>query len=413
MHNTNIDSLALKTTEVMMELGMSRCTAWHTYDRYYLPLVKAHAEHEKDGFDYEILDGYLNEAHRRMEQHEISMPRYRSLIRGVERLTEMHETGKIVWSMQRRGTGYVLNEYYEKIIAEFVRNESTSPKAKKDCLWVGRKYFSWLMQNGHQDLSGVGAHEVQEFLIFCSLHMKSSGLRNVQLYMRKLYRYLADNEVVPENYDGLLSFRVSRASRLFPALPKDEVTMILESINRRTPKGKRDYAIILLGVVTGLRAVDIIRLKLKDIDWKNGEIKFVQAKTGKSLALPLTKDVGEAIQAYILHGRQPATSDAVFLRVRPPYREFADAVAIGDIYDSYRRHAGLTREAYDGKGFHALRRSLGKNMVTANVPVTTVAQVLGHEDIDVTGRYISLDSEHLKECALDFKGIALKKGAMS
>ena len=134
----------------------------------------------------------------------------------------------------------------------------------------------------------------------------------------------------------------------------------------------------------------------------------MQSKTGKSLTLPLTKDVGEAIQDYILYGRQETKSDAVFLRMYAPFQAFADGVAIENMYDYYRRKAGLPRDAFDGKGFHALRRSIGRNMVVSGTPITTVAQVLGDRDMNAAKKYISLDSEHLKECALDFSGIEPK-----
>ena len=65
----------------------------------------------------------------------------------------------------------------------------------------------------------------------------------------------------------------------------------------------------------------------------------------------------------------------------------------------------LQRVAFDGKGFHSLRRAVGKNMITSGVPVTTVAQVLGHNGTSSINKYIALDSVHLKECALDFSGI--------
>ena len=172
MNGTSINELAIKTTEAMLEMGMSQSGAWDLYGRAFLPIVRAHAEREKNEFDHLIVAEYLDALYERMENHEISIYRYRSLMRGVNRLTEMHETGKLVWTMERKTTGYVLNEYYDRIVALFVANEDISKKSKKDCTWIGRKYFSWLIQNGHQDLVDVGAHEVQEFMIFCSLHMR-------------------------------------------------------------------------------------------------------------------------------------------------------------------------------------------------------------------------------------------------
>ena len=142
---------------------------------------------------------------------------------------------------------------------------------------------------------------------------------------------------------------------------------------------------------------------------EKGGIKIVQSKTGKSVALPLTKDVGEAIRDYILNGRQNTESEEIFLRNHRPYQGFFDGVAIGKMYDEYRKKAGLSRDAFDGNSFHALRRGVGKNLVTSHIPITTVAQILGQEDIDSAKKYISLDSIHLKECALSFNGIEPKE----
>ncbi len=187
-----------------------------------------------------------------------------------------------------------MNEYFETVIFEFLSCNDFHSNTLGDIVWVAKKYFSWLIQQGNQNLCDVGVDEVQRFMIYCSRHMKSSSVHNVKLYMKKLYRYLTVKGYSVDSYEGLFAFRVSRESRMFPAIPQEEIAVTLEMIDRRLPKGKRDYAIILLGIVTGLRAVDIARLKLNDIDWKNGEIRIVQSKTGKSLTLPLTKDVGEA-----------------------------------------------------------------------------------------------------------------------
>jgi site-specific recombinase XerD len=65
----------------------------------------------------------------------------------------------------------------------------------------------------------------------------------------------------------------------------------------------------------------------------------------------------------------------------------------------------LPRNAFDGRGFHSLRRAFGKGMVTAGVPIEAVAQAIGDSHIDSVKKYVSLDSHHLKECALDFSGI--------
>lgn len=405
MKEITIQELAMQTVEALQGMGLAVHTVWMEYGDAYVPIVKLHTKHGKNSFDQTIVDEYLRSVDERRDCGEIGESHYLKLKRGAKRLTEMHETGKLVWSCKGRVSKFILNEYYESLLSDFLRKRHWHQNTLGDVAWVGRKFFAWLIQERHDDLNHVGAQEIQRFMIHCSNHMRGNGLYSVRLYMRMLCRYLYEVEYLPDSFAGILSFKVNRESKLLPAAKDDEVAAVLNTIDRRTSKGKRDYAIILLAVVTGLRAIDITRLKLSDIDWRNGEIKLVQSKTGKTVVLPLTKDVGEAIQDYILGGRQVTTSEEIFLRFHPPFKAFKDSVSIGDMYDDYCKRAGVCREARDGKGFHSLRRAVGKKLTTSGVPVNTTAQILGDVDINSTKKYISLDSHHLKECALDFSGI--------
>jgi len=159
---------------------------------------------------------------------------------------------------------------------------------------------------------------------------------------------------------------------------------------------------MMLGTVLGLRACDVANLKFDDIDWINGEIKILQLKTAETVILPLTKDVGEALQDYILNARPQNKADHIFLSLATPFGPIKSAVTIGEIFEASCKVAGLDY----GKQFHILRRSLGTAMVNTGTPVATVAQVLGHADVDSAKKYISVDNEHLKLCALPFDGIA-------
>ena len=157
----------------------------------------------------------------------------------------------------------------------------------------------------------------------------------------------------------------------------------------------------MLGVVLGLRGCDVRALQLTDINWREGEIRISQSKTGKPLALPLTSDVGKALRDYILNGRPHFDDPHVFLRHKPPIGPIKSSSTFSGVYTQYMRMAGL-----DGPGgFYQLRRAEGKNLVVSGTPVTTVAQILGHTDIANTKQYISLDTASLKICALSFDGI--------
>jgi integrase len=404
-----IQELARQTVEVMQESGLSALTSWTAHDSTFMPIVRAHETQGKKEFDRDVVTEYVHSIETRLDQGEIKASYYRKLLRGAQRMTEMHDHGELLWAAPKLASKFKLNSYFETVLAEFLSDGDFSPKGRSDAMWVARKYFAWLILEGCADLEDVGVAEVQRFMIYCSNRMRGTSVHNVKLYMKKLYCFLAGRGYSAEAFEGLFAFKVSRESRLYPAATQEEVVAILNVIDRRIPHGKRDYAIILLGVVTGLRAGDISKLRLSDIDWKNGEVRIVQSKTGVALALPLTTEVGAALEDYILNGRQETDCDTVFLSLHAPHRGFANGVAIEDLFDDYRKKARLPRDAFDGRGFHSLRRAIGKNLVTAGVPIETVAQVIGDKKIDSTKKYVALDSRHLKECALDFTGI--EKGA--
>ena len=91
-----------------------------------------------------------------------------------------------------------------------------------------------------------------------------------------------------------------------------DVEKLLNSIDRKSKSGKRNYAIMILGAQLGLRACDIVNLKFCDIDWVAGEIRITQSKTNKTVILPLTEGVGEALKDYILNARPQSSEKNIF-----------------------------------------------------------------------------------------------------
>src|SRR6266545_4176087 len=178
-----------------------------------------------------------------------------------------------------------------------------------------------------------------------------------------------------------------------------EIRHFLEGIETETPCGKRDYAMVLLAVSTGLRCCDIVALRLDEIDWRRDEIRLVQAKTSKPLALPLPALAGNAVAEWILHGRPDCDAPEVFVRLKAPF------VGLGNSTGStlMRRRltrAGIDHAAGDGKSFHALRRTAGTRLIESGAGLPLAAQVLGHARIDSSRRYFALASEQIRQCCL-------------
>ena len=184
------------------------------------------------------------------------------------------------------------------------------------------------------------------------------------------------------------------------AIPADEIRKLLASIDRRHAKGRRDYAILLLLARLGLRSGEIVGLDLDDIDWASGSLK-VQGK-GRQARLPLPQDVGEAIVAYLRHGRPPtATSRRLFLRSKAPFRGFRDSTSIAGIVRYSIERAGVQAPT---RGAHQFRHALATQMLHHGGSLKEIGEVLGHRSIQVTTIYAKVDILALQTLALPWPG---------
>jgi integrase len=159
----------------------------------------------------------------------------------------------------------------------------------------------------------------------------------------------------------------------------------------------RNAAITLLAVTTGLRACDIIGLRLAGVDWRGATIAVVQQKTGNPLTLPLPPLVMGKLCDYVL-GERPATADEhVFVRSVAPHVHLADHASVHQVISATFAAAG----AADGKaGTRFLRHSAATRLLRAAVPLPTISAVLGHSAEDSTSVYLNADRDRLLQCVL-------------
>jgi site-specific recombinase XerD len=401
------DTLAANGISVTGRIGkLQRC----------MVIIRRHEALGKNSLDDRIVSDYIHEISSRFNAGEIGEDHASNMRRQTEQFVRFIKTGDVTLSNPLLGARTVLLPEFQKAVDGFLmssaalvgaRGKSISANTRNDMRWVAHKYFEWLAEQGFADFCGVGAEQIQKFMLHCSETMAMGSVHNVRLFMMKLYVYLYESGRSQSSFTTLLSFKVNRGKKIPETHGADELAALLETIDRKTVEGKRAYAVMMLGIVLGLRACDVVAMKLTDVDWINGEIKILQAKTAISVILPLTKDVGDALSDYILNARPDSGSEQIFLRLRSPYIGLKSSVTVGEIYESCCKGAGLP----DSKRFHTLRRSLGTSMLSSGTSVTTVAQVLGHAEVDSTKKYIAVDKEHLKMCAPPFDGISPKGGA--
>ena len=180
----------------------------------------------------------------------------------------------------------------------------------------------------------------------------------------------------------------------------NEVQKLLLSIDRTGGIGKRDYAMILLAVILGMRAGDIVSLKFKDFDWNRKTITYVQQKTNKSNTLPILPEIGDAIIDYLKNGRVESYCDSVFIKHIHPYDGIKSGTALSDVIKKYMKYAGI--ENKKRKAAHSLRHTLASSLLKEGVPLMTISNILGHYSQKSTVGYTKVDVQALRKCALSY-----------
>lgn len=400
-----IEGLLENYETALAETGYSITTKLLLVKRAEL-MIRQHQNAGLVYLDQAIINRYISEIDDKYFNGNMQKKHYERTKREIDRFVSYVCTGKIdSLPSTLRGARQELTPKFKQIAEEFIAGDF-HPNTRCDIRWVTYKYFAWLEVQGFTGMAGVGVIHIQKFLLFCSENYAPSTIHDVRLYLKKLYAFLYVTGRVENNYSALFSFSVNREKKVFPVLPKSDIAKLLDAIDRSKVKGKRDYAVMMLGTVLGLRACDIVALKLTDIDWLRGEIRIIQSKTSNPVILPLTQDVGEALKDYILNARPSTADNEIFLRIKAPHTKLAAAVTIGEIYRDCCIAAGLPSSTR----FHNLRRALGTSMVTNGISVYDVAQVFGDKNVNSIKPYLATDTEHLKMCALTLAGIASAGG---
>lgn len=328
-------------------------------------------------------------------------------------LAEYCESGKISWE-RKSYNQFKLCPFFEKVRYDFeqVCSASLSQGSTIFISQAVKRFLLFLEKNGHRNFSRLNHRDIQHYILKKAPTHKGNMI-NFTWPLKKLFAFLKEQQYVEMNAEMLLANPVPSRKKVLPCFSREEVDAIFSAVDRSTPLGLRDYAIMKLALGVGLRACDIVNLRFTDIDWRRNEINIVQQKTGISLVLPLLPDVGNALTSYILNGRPKTDNSLVFIRMRKPYTHLKRNAIGANIMKRYLECAGVSHSAGDGRTFHAFRRTAGTRLVEAEVPLPTVSQILGHRSLDSSQCYIALHDEGLRICCMDLRRYATTKEGLA
>ena len=260
-----------------------------------------------------------------------------------------------------------------------------------------RQFRRYLETIDLTDLAALSPVVLSSYFVERGALLGSNGLRNACGMLRVFVRYLHREQVLARDLSMAIespqSYRLSTIPR---SITWDQVRDVLEAIDQRSPIGKRDYAILLLLVTYGVRAREVAALTLDDIDWRAERLRVPERKAGHSTAFPLSPIVGEALLAYLKHGRPDTADRHVFFRVLAPYRPITHS-AVSSRAGHYLRKAGVEAPRL---GSHTLRHTCVQRLVDADFSLKTIGDYVGHRSASSTEIYSKVAIEALRELAL-------------
>jgi integrase/recombinase XerD len=249
---------------------------------------------------------------------------------------------------------------------------------------------------------GISAFIV-DFRRSCSLRHAQTMVTAIRSYLRFLkFRGKAQIDMT----GGVLAFANWRGAQLPETLTKAQLKALFRTCNRRTALGRRDYALLLLLARTGLRACEVHKLKLRDVNWERGEL-VVHGKGRRQATIPLIQDVGNALAAYLKNGRPTCQSPQLFVRAVAPYNAFKRPGTISTIVRVAVLKAGLKTRC---KGAHLLRRTIATHALQAGATLAEVGELLRHRSIESTKLYAKVDHNRLRELVVPWPGTKEKSG---
>ena len=227
--------------------------------------------------------------------------------------------------------------------------------------------------------------------------LAKTTLRDCCGVLRVFLRYAHREGVVASDLSGVMEWpQAYRLSSIPRSISWEEVGQVLAGVDRRTPAGKRDYAILLLLVTYGLRGREVAALTLDDIDWKRERLAVPERKAGHSTAFPLSGSVGEALVDYLQHGRPQTDERRVFFRAVAPVEPIGPA-AVSCRARHYLLKAGIE---VSRPGSHTLRHTCVQRLVDADFTLKTIGDFVGHRSAKSTEIYAKVAVESLRLVAL-------------
>ena len=372
----------------------------------YAPIINYHRENGTEYCSNELLESICKKQEVRYMQGKIGRKHYRAFVTAAFRIRSYINTGEVDFSIVKDTKKYKPSTEYQEVI-DSILMESGLTEGHQYKLGIIMRQFFCFFEKRHNTIREATGKDFLEFIPEAAKTQPNNMNCTIRA-LRYIVQYLNDHQLAEINVDFNVFRPQSPPNRLIAPFTQDEIAAVLNVIESHSKTPKRDTAIILLAFNSGLRCVDIRNLKLHNIDWNRQELSIVQKKTGASISTPLNGKTLNVIAEYILEERPKSEDAHVFLRGHPPYTAIKTTSPMDYMIDKYCRLASVEKKSY--RSFHSLRRAFGTELAIAEVPVTTISQMLGHSDMSTDKAYLSFNKSQTSLCSSDFSEVPITKG---
>jgi integrase len=400
-----VSGLADAVLGVVEGVGLSADTVAR-YRKCCGVVVKFCDQRDLDALSARVVDEFAACQQERARRGEIGPNRRKALVRSARMMLEFQATGAVVWRMMSPDPDLTLSESSRVVLKQFAvaAGLELAPGSVRLLASEVRQFLAYLDHVGRSSLGAVTVDDVRGFMVEMAPR-RPAGIGNVAWSLKRFFAFLNAAGLSDVRVNGLLARAAPRRVRALPCFTREETARLLDGIETGTPCGKRDRAMVALAVSTGLRCCDIVALRLEEVDWRRDEIRLVQAKTSKPLVLPLPALAGNAVAEWILHGRPECDAPEVFTRIQAPFAKLGNSAG-STLMRRRLARPGIDHAAWDGKSFHALRRTAGTRLIESGAGQPLTAQILGQARINSSSRYFALADEQVRQCCLPLDGFA-------
>jgi integrase/recombinase XerD len=263
-------------------------------------------------------------------------------------------------------------------------------------------FLGWLGEGATREkLSGLTLPEVDAYMKHRASSLRRISLKDVAGKMRSFLRWLHMTERTTRDLSSTVIAPSIYAHEGIPcAIRAEDVRKVLAAAEGdRTARGLRDYAILTLLSTYGVRASEIVGLRLDDVDWRKEIVRIRHSKTGATSYLPLLPEVGEVVLQYLQKSRPKTDFREMFLRSKAPYRPFTGGSGLHGLVAVRLKAAGVNTTGKHGP--HIFRHARAVSLLRAAVPMKQIGDLLGHRSADSTLAYLKLATEDLRAVAME------------